>query len=164
MHLIGSMNMMELIITAMSKKIKYEVIKCPACNAVQVAEAVESWPWWGYVHNCQECNYTITESEWDVAEECKIYLSGKITGLPQQEAIDNFKRVEIKLLHEGYHVLNPIRNGLPEGTKWNVHMKADIKMMMDCHLVYMLDNWRSSKGAQIEKELAESLGYKIIYQ
>lgn len=145
-------------------EVKYEVIRCPACLHVQVAEAVKSWPWWMYVHDCSECGYTIMESEWEVVDQCLIYLSGMITGLPYNEVIENFNRAEVKLLLKGYEVVNPIRNGLPEGTKWSTHMKADIKMMMDCHAIYLLDNWMDSKGAKIEKELAERLGYKIIYQ
>lgn len=41
-------------------------------------------------------------------------------------------------------------------------MKADIKLLMDCDAIYLLKGWEDSKGARIEKELAESLGYRII--
>lgn len=41
-------------------------IRCPECEAVQVAY-VDWWlgfPWKSYVHQCKSCGYMITESEW----------------------------------------------------------------------------------------------------
>jgi ribosomal protein S27AE len=42
-----------------------EIIKCPECGAVQMAEVVESMPWNIYVHDCIKCGYTIMESDWE---------------------------------------------------------------------------------------------------
>jgi hypothetical protein len=35
---------------------------------------------------------------------------------------------------------------------------------MSCEAIYMLNNWLLSKGATVEKTLAEDLGFKIIYE
>lgn len=44
------------------------VIKCPncgcSCNAVEEIYPGDSF--WTFVHQCQRCQYTITESEWNV--------------------------------------------------------------------------------------------------
>ncbi len=41
-----------------------EKIVCPVCEAEQDAEVRHTEPWWLYVHNCTNCDYTIMESEW----------------------------------------------------------------------------------------------------
>ncbi len=44
-----------------------ERIKCPQCDHVQDAEVwKDDWmPFPVYVHDCESCGYTITESEWE---------------------------------------------------------------------------------------------------
>jgi C4-type Zn-finger protein len=46
-----------------------ETIRCPQCRKVQTATVeFEKWmPFPAYVHTCESCLYTITESEWEVA-------------------------------------------------------------------------------------------------
>lgn len=44
-----------------------DIIKCPECGKVQDAEVTyfPEWPWHPvYVHECEECGYIITESDW----------------------------------------------------------------------------------------------------
>lgn len=92
----------------------------------------------------------------------KVYISGKITGLPIDEAKDNFNNAENKLREKGYEVVNPFNNGLPEKSTWMEHMKADIKLLMECDLICLLSNWVDSKGAKIEFNIAKRMGYKVI--
>jgi hypothetical protein len=47
---------------------------------------------------------------------------------------------------------------------WEQWMICDIHMMLDCDGVYALRDWRYSKGATIEVQLAMRLGKTIIYQ
>lgn len=48
-----------------------ERIKCPMCDCVQDAEVVYlGWmPFPAYVHECKECRYMITESEWEKSQK-----------------------------------------------------------------------------------------------
>lgn len=62
----------------------------------------------------------------------------------------------------GYVPVNPLCNGLPASATWEDHMKVDIKLMLDCDVVYLLPGWEDSKGARIEKELADVLGIPCI--
>lgn len=94
----------------------------------------------------------------------KVYISGKITGLPHDQVVDSFNRAEYRLLKAGFKAVNPLNNGLSIEDKWEHHMKADIKMLMDCDAIYLMKNWKHSKGARIERELADNLGYVIIEQ
>lgn len=95
-------------------------------------------------------------------ETVKIYISGKITGFP--EYAEKFAEAEAELTANGYAVVNPIRNGIPSGEPWNVQMKADIRLLLDCDAIFMLDNWEKSIGATLEHEIAFWLGLSVTYQ
>lgn len=43
-------------------------------------------------------------------------------------------------------------------------MRADLKEMLNCDSIYMLNNWQQSKGAIVEYTLAKGLNFKIIHQ
>ncbi|HBG40257.1 MAG TPA: hypothetical protein DDW85_02435 [Porphyromonadaceae bacterium] len=94
----------------------------------------------------------------------RVYISGKITGLPFDEVENNFNAAQMRLEEEGFAVVNPLDNGMPPGGKWIEHMKADIKLLMECDTIYLLNNWKHSEGAIIERYLAISLGYDVIEQ
>jgi len=48
--------------------------------------------------------------------------------------------------------------------EWAEWMVCDLHAMLDCDGVYALRDWRSSKGATIEVQLAMRLGKEIVYQ
>lgn len=94
----------------------------------------------------------------------KIYISGPITGHPLNEVIRSFSEAEERLQEQGYDTVNPLHNGLPATSSWEAHMRADLKLLLECDSIYLLKGFRSSKGAMIEFELAKHLGYNITYQ
>ncbi|MVT38476.1 DUF4406 domain-containing protein [Acidovorax citrulli] len=50
----------------------------------------------------------------------------------------------------GYQVTNPAEKDTPTEAPWIEHMRADVKAMMDCDGVALLDGWSASRGANIE--------------
>ncbi len=103
----------------------------------------------------------------------KIYISGQITGLPIEQAMMNFAKAETYLMHKGFDVVNPMslpehediaKLPLSESERWMLHMKVDIKALMDCDNIYMLDNYKQSKGAMIEFSTALQFGYKVLFE
>lgn len=100
----------------------------------------------------------------------KIYISGKITG--ETHYIEKFSKAYAYLMkkyHKQYKdlkILNPIilTNHLKAGSSWEDYMKICIKELIDCDIIYMLNDWRRSKGAILEHEIASQLKIKIIYQ
>ena len=94
----------------------------------------------------------------------KCYISGKITGATEAE-LDEFYNVEAALKIAGMIPVNPIRETeISDGLLWNDYMRHDIILLMDCQKIFMLDNWQKSKGAQLEKYIADQLDieeYKI---
>lgn len=94
----------------------------------------------------------------------KVFISGKVSGLPYEEAWMNFQMAEERLIEDGYDVVNPLRNGLDPEDPWEAHMKKDIEMLMGCDAIYMMGNWIESRGAKIEIALAFAFGYQIMNQ
>lgn len=94
----------------------------------------------------------------------KIYISGQITGLPKDEYISLFSKAEETLRAKGYDVVNPLRNGLADCEHWQQQMKADIRLLLECDAIYMLPNWECSRGAELERGIAEQVGLVIQYE
>ena len=93
-----------------------------------------------------------------------IYISGPISGLPFETVWHNFNNAEAILQEQGYEVINPLDNGLPQDSAWTEHMRADIRLLMDCEAIYLLKGYQDSKGAMIEYDLARILHFEIIEQ
>ena len=94
----------------------------------------------------------------------KIYISGQISGLTRPEYVANFLEAARLLNAQGYDVVNPLFNGVDRSQPWHEHMKADIKLLLDCEAIYMLPNWEVSNGATLEREIAKALGLTIVYE
>ena len=45
-----------------------EKIKCPDCGTIQDAIVEHTIPFHTYLHNCEKCNFTIMESDWEVVK------------------------------------------------------------------------------------------------
>lgn len=90
-----------------------------------------------------------------------VYLAGKITDN------EKYKRDFIKaewrakeLLGDNILILNPAV--LPENIDYNKAINITSAMLREADMVVLLKNWKNSRGATHEKELAELLGKKIV--
>ena len=86
-----------------------------------------------------------------------VYISGKVTGRPIEEAQEQFREAELKIKKMGYNVINPTKHGIIDGYEWADYMKQDIKLLCDCDYIYQLPNWEESKGAKLEYQIAIAL-------
>jgi hypothetical protein len=93
----------------------------------------------------------------------KVYISGKITGLPISEVEKKFNDAEMLLLKNGYSVANPMSLPHLHNKSWVSYMKEDIAAMMKCEAILLLPDYIESKGALIEYDLANKLGFKIMF-
>lgn len=106
----------------------------------------------------------------------KAYISGKVTGLPIQEVRQKFARKEFELIGLGYDkIFNPVSyieefepkvfEEIFNGSKddYNAQMRCCIANLMIHEEVHLLSDWQSSKGATVERQVAELMGIKIIY-
>jgi hypothetical protein len=94
----------------------------------------------------------------------KIYISGKISGIPEADANYYFTMAHVNLKAMGWDPVNPMFLPHRHGKTWAEFMREDIHALLTCEAIYMLDNWQESKGSRIEFGLAVELGMKIIFQ
>lgn len=114
----------------------------------------------------------------------KVYISGVITGLTEEQFKASFAQAEKILESEGFSdYVNPCKvepcetedcrvpvvssqTHFSDGSyihDWKCYMRHDIKAMMDCRAIAMIPGWRKSKGATLEMDLAQRLGFTILF-
>lgn len=95
----------------------------------------------------------------------RVYISGKITGLPIEEARANFAEIEKCYSVLGVKTFNPMSekrliNKLGR-LPWVVYIISDVCMELLCNEIHLQPNWTDSRGARIERKIAVFLKYKI---
>ena len=93
----------------------------------------------------------------------KCYISGQISGI-EDIAESIFESAEETVSKLGYIPVNPMKIEHNHDKSWESYMREDIIELMKCQSVYALRNWRNSRGATIEVNLAKDLGIDIIFQ
>lgn len=86
-----------------------------------------------------------------------------MSGYPEKN-FPAFHRAAKFLRDHGEYVLNPAEICAEDGHSWGYYMRKDIAAMIQCDAIYLLYGWENSKGAKLEKYLAEALGIAVHYQ
>lgn len=94
----------------------------------------------------------------------KIYISGAIAHHDEAERRAAFAAAAAFCEDRGFESVNPFDNGLPQSAHWREHMKADLKMLLECDAICMMDGWEESKGCKLELDVASSCGLPVFYQ
>ena len=101
----------------------------------------------------------------------KIFISGKITGEPIVECVEKFHDAWLMVLDEWngfYHsdsAVNPLElEGIHFGISHVEAMKICFEALKECTHIYMLKDWKQSKGAKMEHDFAKQNGLTIIYE
>lgn len=76
----------------------------------------------------------------------KIYISGKITGLPVREAIAKFRSAAEKIRRFGFEPVSPFDNGLPLEADWAEHIG---KISRCCFDVTPSTCWTITRRARV---------------
>lgn len=90
----------------------------------------------------------------------KIYLSGKISGDPNFK--EKFAQKAKELTEQGHLVFNPALH--PDMFTWEQFMELDLKALANCDSIYLLDDWKDSRGAKIEYDEALRLGKEVLFE
>ena len=82
----------------------------------------------------------------------------------EKEAQELFGTAERELQAQGFDTVNPMKLKHDHDKGWSDYMREDIKALCECDGIYMLNNWSSSKGARIERNVAIGIGMRLIHQ
>ena len=85
----------------------------------------------------------------------KIYISGPMTGIPEFNR-PAFDRAAAIVRASGHEPVLP--EPYVEGKSYEEYLRDDIRMLLDCDGIYMLEGWQESKGAKIEHMIALACG------
>lgn len=94
----------------------------------------------------------------------RLYLSGPMTGIPELN-FPAFNAAAARLRASGYEVTNPAEMDAadPAPLTWEQYLRRDIRALLDCEAIALLPGWEKSRGAKLEKHVAEALGMRAIY-
>lgn len=91
----------------------------------------------------------------------KIYIAGPMTGLPDFN-YPAFNAAAAQLRAMGHTVLNPAENPVPACGTWQGYMRLALAQLVQCECIVLLPGWAESKGALIERKLAQVLGMDVL--
>jgi len=93
-----------------------------------------------------------------------VYISGAITNQHPDHVRRVFAQAELQLIRQGYQVVNPLTLVHDHDQSWEEFMEVDLRALFKCDAIYMLSNWKKSRGARIERAIAKEMGKEIIYE
>ena len=91
----------------------------------------------------------------------RIYLAGPMTGLPDYN-YPAFHAEAARLRALGHEVLNPAENPTPPCGTWQAYMRLALAQLVQCECIALLPGWVDSKGALIERKLAQVLAMDVV--
>jgi hypothetical protein len=89
-----------------------------------------------------------------------IYISGPMTGLPELN-FPAFAAATQELRGQGVNVINPAEHDEIPDMPWSFYLRKDIRLLMNCNAIHMLDGWTKSKGARLERHIAVEMGFAV---
>jgi hypothetical protein len=90
-----------------------------------------------------------------------LYIAGPMSGLPEFN-YPAFFAAEEQLRAAGYdRILNPARAVCPVGSEWDVYMRSALVMVTQAEALALLPGHQNSRGARLERHVAEALGMPV---
>lgn len=93
----------------------------------------------------------------------KVYISGKISGLPIEDVRAKFDKAKQWLLSRGYEPVSPLDNECSSEC-WYDQMNACFAQLKHCQAIYLLADWKASPGAICEYHSALRSGKQMIFE
>jgi nucleoside 2-deoxyribosyltransferase len=107
-------------------------------------------------------------------EPTRVYIAGPMSGMPGLNFAAFFAVAQL-YRRRGCVVVNPAElhpeapDEVGQMTKeqqlehWRKCMRVDLREMLTCDMVVMLDGWTASRGATLEHHVAHSLGLAVVW-
>lgn len=95
-----------------------------------------------------------------------IYVAGKYSGNTTDEVYENIqlaRRYAQEIWRKGHAAICPHLNTMfmDENIGYEHFLRGDFKILSMCHGIFLLPNWKDSKGAKMEYDVAIKLGKHI---
>ncbi|WP_175980038.1 DUF4406 domain-containing protein [Caballeronia zhejiangensis] len=90
----------------------------------------------------------------------KLYIAGPMSGYPELN-FPAFHAEAARLRAMGFEIVNPAEIDVGPNPDWLTAMRADIKQLVDCDGIALLQGWEQSPGANVEHALARGLKLRI---
>lgn len=72
-----------------------------------------------------------------------------------------FNRASLALRKVGFTVVNPVTFNTNIGKSWDECLRYDLRRMLTCNGVAVLDDWSLSPGARLECSTASAVGLPV---
>ena len=93
----------------------------------------------------------------------RCYISGKISGLPEDQVTEKFADMENRVRTWGWKPVNPATVVMHTDCEWVDYMVEDIALLFGCDAIVMLPDWQQSNGARIEHAIAKMRNMVVLY-
>lgn len=93
----------------------------------------------------------------------KVYISIPIAGKDITAQREYASDVAWLLAKFGHEPFDPFRNGLPEESPREEHMRKDLRMLLRCNAIILCPGWEHSEGCLLECCVAKQCGMRITY-
>lgn len=93
----------------------------------------------------------------------KVYISGKVTGLPIHEVTMKFGQAVKEIEALELTAINPLAVVNDWKAKWPDAMRKCIIALMEADVMYMLPDGDESKGALLEFMIAQDLELPVVF-
>lgn len=110
----------------------------------------------------------------------RTYIAGPIAGRTQAEYSEHFAAAARHVREVlGLAPVNPVlvppvqhagacppgyHAGEGSGHSSACHMRADLEVLLSCDAIYLLSGWERSRGASVEKSVADACGMRVLYE
>lgn len=89
------------------------------------------------------------------------YIAGPMTGLPEFN-YPAFAAAAKVLRDKGVDAVSPAElDDGSTGKSWDYYMRLGLRALLDCDEMVLLPGWEDSRGARLERQVAEALGMRI---
>ena len=103
----------------------------------------------------------------------RIYISGGITNNPDYKTefkiAESYIKETVSKKWRNLEIINPVKLAEKIDKKnkgkrafYSTYMKKDIKELLKCDVICLLESWENSEGAKLEKHIAETCGILVM--